>query len=149
MGETDVYSAIQHDHQRLKRLFEQLLETPEHAFPARQQRCAQIAQALKVHTEAESDTLYAALESYEAAHDLMANAHEDHQRLLELLHEIDSLTADDEDWQELVMELRAEVESHIDAEEIDVFPIAQELLDATEARALGQQFQQANSQARP
>jgi hemerythrin-like domain-containing protein len=149
MGETDVYSAIQCDHQRLRRLFEQLLETPDHAFPARQQFCAQIAQALKVHTEAENDTFYAALEPYQAARDLVADAHEDHQRLLQLLGEIDSLTADDEEWQELVMELRAEIESHIDAEEIDLFPLARELLGDKEAQALGQRFQQVNNQAKP
>ncbi len=57
MGETDVYSTIQRDHQRLRRLFEQLLETPDYAFPARQQLCAQIAQALKVHTEVENNRL--------------------------------------------------------------------------------------------
>ena len=149
MGETDVYSAIQRDHQRLRRLFSQLLETPDHAFPARQQLYAQIAQSFKVHTKVEDDTFYAALEPYEAARDLVADAYEDHQRLLELLDEIDSLTADDEEWQELVMELKAEMESHIDAEEIDLFPLAQELLGDEEAQALGQRFQQVNNQARP
>jgi iron-sulfur cluster repair protein YtfE (RIC family) len=129
----DLYQLLKQDHQKAKRLFEQLSDTSDRAVKSRERLFAQLNQELELHTEVEEQHFYPALREQEETKDLIEEALEEHNEVNELLQELDGPDKDDESWVEQLSELQENVEHHVEEEETQLFPRAQKVLKKEQA----------------
>jgi iron-sulfur cluster repair protein YtfE (RIC family) len=129
----DLYQLLKQDHQKAKRLFEQLSDTSDRAVKSRERLFAQLKQELELHTEVEEQHFYPALREQEETKDLIEEALEEHNEVNELLQELDGPDKDDESWVEQLSELQENVEHHVEEEETQLFPRAQKVLKKEQA----------------
>ena len=81
----DLYQLLKQDHQKAKRLFEQLSDTSDRAVKSRDRLFAQLKQELELHTQVEEEHFYPALRDEEETKDLVEEALEEHNDVKELL----------------------------------------------------------------
>lgn len=124
----DLYQLLKQDHQKAKRLFEQLSDTSDRAVKSRERLFTQLKQELELHTEVEEQHFYPALRDQEETRDLIEEAFEEHSEVKEMLEELDGADKADESWAEQLAELQENVEHHVQEEETQLFPRAQKVL---------------------
>jgi len=129
----DLYQLLKQDHQKVKRLFEQLSDTSDRTVKSRERLFAQLKQELELHTEVEEQHFYPALGDRDETKDLVEEALEEHNDVTEMLEELDDADKDDEDWVEQLAELQESVEHHVQEEETQLFPRAQKVLKKEQA----------------
>jgi iron-sulfur cluster repair protein YtfE (RIC family) len=129
----DLYQLLKQDHQKAKRLFEQLSDTSDRAVKSRERLFTQLKQELELHTEVEEQHFYPALRDQEETRDLVEEALEEHSEVKEMLEELDSADKEDDGWVEQLAELQENVEHHVQEEETQLFPRAQKVLKKEEA----------------
>jgi hemerythrin-like domain-containing protein len=135
---TGVLERAADDHERMLALFIRLLEVNDPML--RRQLVASVVRELERHTDAEHATLYAALRDLPGAGDLLADAAAEHEEIAEALADLVETPTDDPTWSELLAALRTAVEQHIETEEGEIFPIAEELLSGDRLIELGDAF---------
>jgi hemerythrin-like domain-containing protein len=134
----DLYQLLRQDHLKAKRLLERLGEVAEAATSSRERLFQELKQELERHAELEEKHFYAALERHDEARELVGEALEEHDEIGLLIDALDQAEQDGEDWAIRLGELQEEVEFHIEEEETELFPQAQELLAPSEAEAIAQ-----------
>lgn len=139
----DIYTKLQRDHESVARLFEQLSATTTTDTQTRQDRLADLKHRLTQHSEAENEVFYAALRQHAETRSLMQESEQDHQRLETLLDELDRMAVSDPQWRAKLQGLKVVFDQHVRDEEGTVFARARTLLTETQARELGEQFEQA------
>jgi hemerythrin-like domain-containing protein len=97
--------------------------------------------ALTVHTQIEEHLFYPALEGFQETREIVGEAYKEHQAVDQLLEEISELSPGEE-WAERIEELRANLEPHIEEEENEMFPLAEELLGADRLNELGRRMEE-------
>lgn len=131
----DLYQLIRQDHQKVKRLFERLAQS-DSGTPSQTRLFAELKHELELHTEIEEKHFYPALQRHDEAKDLVEEALEEHDEVKEVLADLDRADKEDESWTEQLTELQEDVESHIEEEETEIFPVAQKVLDSAQAEAI-------------
>jgi len=129
----DLYQLLKQDHQKVKRLFEQLSDTSDRTVKSRERLFAQLKQELELHTEVEEQHFYPALRDEEETKDMVEEALEEHDEVNEMLEELDGADKDEEGWSEQLAELQENVEHHVEEEETQLFPAAQKVLKKDKA----------------
>jgi hemerythrin superfamily protein len=132
----DVYQLLKQDHQKAMRLFERLAEAADGAKKTRERLFAELKQELELHTEVEEKHFYPALKSFDETKDLVEEALEEHDEVKKMLEELDQADMDDESWAEQLSELQESVEHHVEEEETELFPQAQQVLEQDKANAI-------------
>lgn len=144
----DLYQLLRQDHQKVKRLFERIDDTFGATTKSRERLFSELKQELELHSELEESHFYPALEQQEELQDLIEDAREEHAEMAELLAALDEGDKDDEEWASQLEELRETVETHVEEEEGEIFPKAQELLDQGRADAIAQAIEQEKAAAK-
>lgn len=141
----DIFSIIKEDHEKVSDIFRQLKGAKDTAG-SREQLFAQLKEELELHSRAEEQVFYPALEEVEETRDLALDAREDHQLVSELLEELATTSKEGEEWAERLQVLEESVEDHVEEEESDIFEAARQLFSGDRAREIGQRFQAAKQQ---
>ncbi len=136
----DLYQLIRQDHQKVKRLFERLADS-DRGSPSQARLFAELKHELELHTEVEEKYFYPALQRHDEARDLVDDAIEEHDEVKQMLEDLNRADKEDDNWVEQLTELREDVESHIDEEEGEIFPIAQQVFDGTQAEAIARDIE--------
>jgi hemerythrin superfamily protein len=136
----DIFSLIREDHQKVSDLFSQIKGT-RGASGKRAQLFAQIKEELEIHSHAEEQVFYAALQGDDVAYDMALDAIEDHRLVAELLEELATASKDGEEWEEKLQVLEENVEDHVEEEESEIFEAASQLFSNEQAQELGKRFQ--------
>jgi iron-sulfur cluster repair protein YtfE (RIC family) len=102
----------------------------------------QLKNALTLHTQAEEQVFYPVMREFDETRDQIAEAIEEHQAVDQLLNEMAELSPEDDEFQEKLEELRENLEHHMEEEEDDLFPKAEELCEAKRLDEMGRQIQQ-------
>ena len=134
----DLYQLLRQDHLKAKRLIERLGEVADAATSTRERLFQELKQELERHSELEEKHFYPALERHDEGRELVGEALEEHDEIGQLIDALDQSEEEGGDWAMRFSELQEEVEFHIEEEETELFPQAQELLDASEAEAIAQ-----------
>lgn len=136
----NVFEVLRKDHQEARMLFQQI----EQLGPSntRQQLFETLKGELLRHTKAEEEAFYPKLEDQKPTHDLIEEAVHEHDQVKKMLEEIDRLPPDSDDWLKAVREMKACVEHHVQEEENELFPKAQQIIGG-EADRLAEKVQQA------
>jgi hypothetical protein len=136
----EILHLIEADHQKVAELLQKLHNT-RGARQNRQRLFAEVKEELELHTHAEEQVFYPALQAFDEAHDLVLDAQEEHQLVLELLDDMAHDADADAEWDEKLDELRENVEGHIEDEENELFDVARELFSAEQSRQLAADWQ--------
>jgi len=133
--EMDAFEILKTDHAKVSSLFEQIEATTD--TTTRQGLFTQLKQELDVHAHIEETILYPALKGATETRDIIEEAYEEHQEVKDLLAELAATPADNEEWSDLIIELKENVEHHVEEEEGEMFPQARTVLSAEQITEIG------------
>ena len=131
----DAFELLKNDHAKVSALFDQI--EPATDPTTRQQLFAQLKQELDIHAHIEETILYPALKEAAETRDITEEAYEEHQEVKDLLAELEATPADSEEWNDLILELRENVEHHVEEEEGEMFPQARNVLGEQQINEIG------------
>jgi hemerythrin superfamily protein len=137
-GATGVFQKLQAQHEQLAALFERAKSENE---PARRgELWTEIRRQLLSHERAEELEIYAALEGYDAARDLLDEHSRDVRELEFVISDLELVDFASNEWVAHLLEVAALFEEHVREEEESFFPVAQELLGEQAAHGLEEGF---------
>lgn len=137
------FAQLIQDHEKVKDLIEQLLQTSASATRQRRELLGTLKAELELHEQLEEQLLYPPLEHKKATRDLTLEAYEEHHVVDVLLEELDALDFNDQAWKAKLTVLQENLEHHIEEEEQGLFPKAERSLSADQLRDIEQQIAQA------
>jgi hemerythrin superfamily protein len=124
----DAISLLQADHRKVKELFAKYQSTRD--FHARQQIAAQVFTELDLHAQLEENVFYPAFEEQAGKQgtQLVADSRLEHEKVEELIEELQGLAVEDEAFEAKFQELMENVQHHVEQEENEMFPEAEQIL---------------------
>jgi hemerythrin superfamily protein len=119
---------LEADHRKVRELFQQYEAAGE--LDAKQQIAEQIFVELETHAQLEEMVFYPAFEEAADAEgkQLVGEARQEHEQVKTLIAQLRNLD-DDEQFDDQFRELMDAVEHHVQEEEAEMFPMAEELLE--------------------
>jgi hemerythrin-like domain-containing protein len=130
----DAFQLLKADHQKVAQLFDQLESA---SGKAKLQVFEQIKTELELHTHIEETIFYPAVEKPKETHDLTLEAYEEHDVVKKLLREMGRARTANEEWEAQAKVLRENVEHHVEEEENELFPKADDVLSEDQIETLG------------
>lgn len=141
----DIFQILKTDHEHVKNIFKQMMETETHQGDERKKLLQQLKEELIPHMAAEEQYFYSTLlkDSKSTRDDVKVyESIEEHKAARYVLSTLDNTTYDDPRWEARAQVLKELVEHHIEEEEEDVFEIAHKVMDDTRAQSVGDRFNQ-------
>jgi len=138
----DALKLLEQDHQKVKKLLDELDSTTERGVKTREELFTQVTQELEVHEAIEEEIFYPALKEHPKAKDIVLEAYEEHHVVDKVMGELRDLPFDDETWGAKLTVMKENVEHHIDEEEDEMFKQARDVFDEAELEQLGERMEQ-------
>jgi hemerythrin-like domain-containing protein len=132
---------LKEDHREVDNLIAMLEDTTT----ASASTFEQLKSSLTLHAQVEEEIFYPAMEQFEEAEDLVAESYDEHAEVKDLLEEMTGLNPQDEEFQDLLAQLKDSVQQHVQEEESEMFPQAEELLGEEQLEAIGREIEQAKN----
>jgi hemerythrin-like domain-containing protein len=128
---TSPVEMLKADHTKVKDLFEKFEAAGDRATKAKQHIVEEVFAALEVHTQLEEEIFYPAIQGLgeKEGKKLIAESIEEHQVVKHLMEEMQDLDAGDEQYEAKFTVLMENVRHHIEEEETEMFPMAEEELE--------------------
>jgi len=136
---------LQADHRKVRTLFQRYQSTKDQAMKRR--IAEQVFVELEVHAQLEEMVFYPAFAAAADAegHALVEEARQEHQTVKALIADLRSMGANDEAFEMQFQDLMDDVELHVQEEETEMFPEAEEVL-ADENADLMEEMQEIKQQ---
>jgi len=131
---------LKKDHRAVSGLFWALQQTTSPTI--RKSIFNEIRNQLEMHSEVEEEIFYPAVRNIytTAAEEQVEEANQEHQKIKDLLHVASITDVNSFSFMSKVNELKAAVEHHVDEEENEMFPLAQDNMTTEELDHLGKQI---------
>jgi len=136
----DAISLLKQDHEKVKKLLEQLESTTERGVKTRSELFATIKGEMMVHEAIEEEIFYPELKAHPMAKDIVLEGYEEHHVVDLLMGELEQLDVTDESWGAKAVVMKENIEHHIEEEEGEMFPKARQVFDKDELEALGERM---------
>lgn len=138
----DAVSLIEQDHRHVEDLFKQFETAGPQAYKTKDDLVLQITQELQAHATIEEEVFYPAVAAMAAedGKELVQEAVEEHQQIKQLLAELGQMTAEDDGFDDKVRTLIDNVRHHVEEEESEMLPQAQQVLGGDRIRQLGERM---------
>ncbi len=133
----DAIAMLKADHDKMKKLLDELESTTERGVKTRAELFSTIKGELTIHELIEEEIFYPALKSHPKAVDLVLEGYEEHHVVDLLMGELEDLDVADETWGAKAVVMKENVEHHIEEEEDEMFPQARQVFDRQELEDLG------------
>jgi len=133
----DAITMLKDDHDKVKRLLNELEPTTERGVKTRAELFATLKGELTVHEVIEEEIFYPALKGHPKAKDIVLEGYEEHHVVDLLMGELEDLDVADETWGAKAVVMKENVEHHIEEEEGEMFPKARQVFDRQELEDLG------------
>ena len=134
----DAFSLLKADHENVAALFERLEGARGNQ---KLQIFNQIRTELELHAHIEEKVFYPALEKPAETKDLTLEAYEEHKQVKTLLRELGRSRSPNEEWEAKAKVLKENVEHHVEEEENELFPKAEQALGEEKIEELGERLQ--------
>ena len=133
---------LKQDHEKVKGLFKEFMESGERAIKTRERLSQQIFLELLVHSELEEQIFYPAYceAAKEQGEDIVAESLEEHHVVDLLIGELKALTPEAENFEPKMKVLCENVEHHIEEEEEDMIPEIRKELELEERVNIGRDY---------
>ncbi len=136
----DALQLLKSDHQKVKRMLEQLDATTERAEKTRTETFERLKRDLTIHETIEEEILYPALEGFAKTKDITLEAFEEHHVVDQIVAELETTPVTDETWGAKLTVMKENLEHHIEEEEDEMFKQARQVMDHKELAELGEQM---------
>jgi hemerythrin superfamily protein len=143
----DAIEMLKADHEKVKELFRQYEAAGDRAYQKKKSIAEEVFTEITVHSSLEEELFYPAVkaETDKQGQELVAEAVEEHHVVAMLIEELKALDPKDERYDAKFSVLMDNVEHHIEEEEDELFPEAEDVLgDAIED--LGAQMKERKGQ---
>jgi hemerythrin superfamily protein len=126
----DAIEMLEADHQKVRDLFSKYMATSEQK--AKRKIADQVFIELETHAQLEETVFYPAFaeETDTEGKQLVTESLEEHQGVKELIDELRELDTNDAEFDSKFHALMADVQHHVEEEESEMFPKAEEALEA-------------------
>jgi len=141
----DIYARLHHDHDAIRRLFDQLLSTPASAPRLRQELFARLRRDIEIHHRTEEQVFYRSMRHDPRMGCEVLECIEEHRFASGLLEELSHLSVNDQRWASRLEALKEGTERHMQDEETAVFAEARALFNARRAEELEDQYRETRS----
>jgi hemerythrin-like domain-containing protein len=123
----DAIAMLKADHQRVRDLFSQYEATSNHA--TKRTLAAQVFMELETHAQLEENIFYPAVnEGTDEGPDLVKDSVQEHETVHLLIQELQGMAHDTDAFDTKFQELVQHVEHHVEEEEAEMFPLAEQEL---------------------
>jgi hemerythrin superfamily protein len=133
----DAISMLKADHDKVKKLLDELETTTERGVKTRAELFSTIKGELTIHELIEEEIFYPALKDHPKAEDIVLEGYEEHHVVDLLMGELEDLDVADETWGPKALVMKENIEHHIEEEEGQMFPQARQIFDRQELQDLG------------
>jgi iron-sulfur cluster repair protein YtfE (RIC family) len=140
----DVIKLLETDHREVEDLFAKAEST---TGSAKQQVVTKIASELTLHAEVEEQIVYPAMRQA-GLNDIVDEAEAEHSRVKELVAQLEAMDATTDEVDDVLAELKADVQHHVEEEETEGFPKFREAVDQAELQALASRVEEAKQARR-
>jgi hypothetical protein len=130
----DAFELLKKDHKKVSQLFK---EVEAASGQTKKQIFARLKTELDVHANVEERIFYPALENKKEAREITLEAYEEHKVVKDLLAELESGNAPEDEWDAKLTVLKENVEHHVEEEEGELFSKARQALSKQELEELG------------
>ena len=137
----DPFQLLKDDHEKVKKLLEDLESTTERGVKTRTELFGKIKSELEAHEKIEEEIFYPALKQHAEAKEIVLEGYEEHDVVDKLMSELESLSVEDETWGAKAKVMKENIEHHIEEEEGEMFSKAREVLDTETLKELGEKMQ--------
>jgi hypothetical protein len=130
----DAFELLKRDHEKVSELFKEIESASGNV---KLQVFSRLKGELDIHAHIEETILYPALEKTEEAREITLEAYEEHKVVKDLLAELASAGAPDDQWDAKLTVLKENVEHHVEEEEGEMFAKARKALSSDELERIG------------
>lgn len=131
----DIYTELTQEHEEMKTMMESISQSYD------KKTFEQFASELKSHSKAEEQTFYKRVQDEQATHELVLEGIEEHHVAELILRELMDNEGGTEKWMAKFKVLQENVEHHIEEEEGQLFPKAQQIVQGQQAEQLAEEFE--------
>jgi hemerythrin-like domain-containing protein len=136
----DALSLLKEDHDKVKKMLEELDSTTERGVKTREELFTKVKQELQVHESIEEEILYPALKDHPKTKELALEAFEEHHVVNMVMAEIEGVPFEEETWGAKFTVMKENLEHHIEEEEGEMFKQAKQVFDNDELAQLGERM---------
>jgi len=136
---TNILSLIETDHQAVEQLFNQAEQAKGKKL---QGYFKQIYKEITLHAQAEEIVFYPAMREHEETAQYIEEAEEEHTSAKVLMEQMKGMAPDDEDFVDMMMDLKDAIMHHVEEEESEIFEAVRECMSEDTLKNLGNEFQQ-------
>jgi len=136
----DALALLKADHERMRKLLDQLETTTERGVKTRQELFATIKGELTIHETIEEEIFYPALMEMARTRDITLESYEEHHVVDLLMGELEELDVADERWGAKAKVMQENVEHHMEEEEGEMFRKTRQVFDDAELEELGERM---------
>jgi hemerythrin superfamily protein len=137
----NIIEMLKQDHQEASAMMDRI-ESADAGDASVMTTFNQLKEALTLHTQIEETIFYPALRNNDETQDQIEESFEEHQEVKDLLSEMSGMQAGSDEFMSLMGDLRDAVEHHVEEEENELFPQAQQILGDSRLQEMGQQMMQ-------
>ncbi len=137
----DAIKLLKDDHDKAKKMLEELDGTTERAVKTRQDVYGKLKADLVVHEAIEEEIFYPALKQHAEAKEIVLEAYEEHNVVDMVMSELDVTPFDAETWKAKFSVMKENLEHHIEEEEGEMFKQARDVFDKETLERLGEQME--------
>jgi len=138
----DLLGFLKREHARVSTLLEKIADTSEGAVKTREKLFDQIRTELEIHAQIEEKHLYPRAKKEPELRDLEKHAEEEHGQVKRMLAAISKLPVDSDEFLQRIGELTASVQDHVEEEEQEMLPKAEEILGQEECERIAKLLQE-------
>jgi len=139
----DVIKLLEQDHREVEDLFAKAEST---TGAAKQQIVSRIASELTLHAEVEESIVYPAMREA-GLDDLVDEAEEEHQKVKDLVAQLESMDGSTGEVDHVLTELKGDVQHHVQEEESEAFPKFRSAVEQETLQTLADQVREAKQSA--
>ena len=137
----NAFELLKKDHREAESLIAELEGAGDENHPNSRQTFQQLKAALSLHMKIEESIVYTALEEFEETADLIPDAFEEHEEVKEQLADMEELEPSSAEFQDILAEMKDGIEHHLEEEEDELFPKAEEVLGKARVEEIGRQIE--------
>jgi hemerythrin-like domain-containing protein len=137
----DAIALLKTDHDKVKRLLNELESTTERGVKTRSELFATIKGELTLHEIVEEEIFYPELKAHPKAKDIVLEGFQEHHVVDLLMGELEALDVADETWGAKAVVMKENIEHHIEEEEGEMFRTARQVFEAAELDDLGSRME--------
>lgn len=134
---SDVFDMLKDEHEEIGAIINKIKNARGNE---KQQLLSRLNDALSDHMKLEENFVYPVLEDMEELSDAIQESLSEHNEIEDLLHDVMELEQSSEEWQTIFLGLEEAKETHIQAEEREIFPRAKELMDEQQLARLSDEI---------